>query len=158
VPYFRALYHLDGVVAQSVGCVYGELWRQAVYAGLVIAGALVGSRHGLPGAAAGVSVAILYTFVAMGQLALRVTGIPWYLYLRVTTAVTCGVAFSARLVLEACHAPSAMIALAVVGRAAVPWSIGMLWTMGEPDFEPLRARLPGAGVRLVEALRGRRSF
>ncbi len=160
--YFRALYHLGGVVAQSVGRVYSELWRQAVYASLVIAGALVGSRYDLPGAAAGVSVAILYMFVAMGQLALRATGTPWSLYLRVqlgalvTTAVTCGVALSARFLLEAYRAPSAVITLAVVAGAAVPWSIGMLWKLGEPDFEPLRARLPGSCGRLVETLRKRR--
>jgi O-antigen/teichoic acid export membrane protein len=52
--YFRALYHLGGVVALSVGRVYAELWRQAVYAGLVITGAVVGSGFGLPGVAAAI--------------------------------------------------------------------------------------------------------
>jgi hypothetical protein len=32
----------------------------------------------------------------------------------------------------------------------------MLWKLGEPDFEPLRARLPGSCGRLVEMLRKRR--
>lgn len=71
--YFRALYHVGGVVAQSVGWVYQEVRRQAVYAALVIAGAVIGSRYGLPGVAVGVGVAILYMFVALGQLALRAT-------------------------------------------------------------------------------------
>jgi O-antigen/teichoic acid export membrane protein len=162
--YFRALYHLGGVVAQSVGWVYKELWRQAVYAGLVIAGAFVGSRYGLAGVAAGVSVAILYMFVATGQLALRATGISWRLYLRVqlgalvTAGVTCGVALSARFLLEAYQASSAVITLAVLACAAVPWSAGMLWSLGEPGFEPLRERLPGASVRLIDALRRHRRF
>jgi O-antigen/teichoic acid export membrane protein len=160
--YFRALYHLGGVVAQSVGWVYKELWRQAVYAAVVIGGALVGSRYGLAGVAAGVSVAILYMFVATGQLALRATGISWRLYLRVqlgalvTAAVTCGVALIARLLLEACQASSAVITLAVLAGAAVPWSVGMLWSLGDPGFEPLRERLPDACVRLIEMLRMRR--
>ncbi len=53
--YFRALYHLGGITAQSLGRIYGELWRQVVYAALVIGGVLVGSRYGLTGVAIGVS-------------------------------------------------------------------------------------------------------
>jgi PST family polysaccharide transporter len=157
--YFRALYHLGGIVAQSVGRVYGELWRQVTYAAAVIGGTLVGSRYGLPGVAVGVSVAILYMFVATGHLALNATGTSWRLYLRiqigalVTAGITCGVALFVRLLLEAGQASSTMITLAVLTAAAVPWSVGMLWTLGEPALEPLRARLPRSGARLVEALR-----
>lgn len=160
--YFRALYHLGGIVAQSVGQVYSELWRQAVYAGLVITGALAGSRYGLSGVAAGVSVAILYMFVATGQLALRATGTPWHVYFRVqlgalvTAAFTCAVALSVRFVLEAYEASSPVIALAVLVAAAGPWSVGMLSSLGEPDFQPLRTHLPGWCVRLIEALRRHR--
>jgi PST family polysaccharide transporter len=71
--YLRSLYHLGSIVAQSVGQVFQELWRQVIYAGLVIAGAVVGSAWGLPGVAAGVSAAILYMYVACGHLALRAT-------------------------------------------------------------------------------------
>jgi len=160
--YFRALYHLGGIVAQSVGRVYGELWRQIIYAGLVIAGAAVGSRYDLPGVAVGVSVAILYMFVATGHLALRVTGIPWRLYLRVqlgalvTAGVTCCVALSVRLLLEARHTSGAVITLLVLAAAALPWGVGMLWSLGDPGFESLRARLPRWAARLVEMLRRRR--
>ena len=69
--YFRALYHLGGVVAQSVGRVYGELRNQTIYAGLVIAGALIGSRFDLPGVAVGVSGAILFMFLATGAAGLE---------------------------------------------------------------------------------------
>lgn len=160
--YFRALYHLGGIVAQSAGRVYSELWRQVLYASLVIGGALVGLRFGLPGVAAGVSVAILCMFVATGQLALRVTETPWHLYLRVQLdalvigGVTGAVALFIRLVLEAYQASSTLITLAVLAGAAVPSGLGMLWKLGEPDLEPLRARLPGWCVRLVERLRRHR--
>lgn len=162
--YFRALYHLGGIVAQSVGRVYSELWREVVYAGLVLAGALVGTRYGLAGVATGVSVAILYMFVAMGHIALRATGTSWRHYLRVqvgalvTGAVVTLVALVARLLLERCHAASPLIALLVGCGAAVPWSAGMLWKLGEPGFEPLRGSLPHPCLRLVERLRARRRF
>jgi O-antigen/teichoic acid export membrane protein len=157
--YFRALYHVGGVVAQSVGWVYREAWRQAVYAGLVIAGAMIGSRYGLPGVAAGVSVAILYMFIALGQLALRATATPWPFYLRIqlsaviTALVTSAVALAVRLLLEAHQTSSIVITLAIPTVAAIPWSIGVLWTLGEPDLEPLRARLPGWCARLVGKVR-----
>jgi hypothetical protein len=61
-----------------------------------------------------------------------------------------------RLLLEARRASSAIVTLAVLAAAAVPWSVGMLWTLGEPDFEPLRACVPRSGARLVETLRRRR--
>jgi O-antigen/teichoic acid export membrane protein len=161
--YFRALYHLGGVVAQSVGRVYGELWRQVTYAAAVIGGTLVGSRYGLPGVAAGVSVAILYMFVATSQLALHATGTPWRVYFRVqagaalTGGVAGAVALFVRLLLEAGRVSSATITLAVLAAAAVPWTVGILWTLGQPDCEPLRADLPGWAVRLVETL-GRRAW
>jgi PST family polysaccharide transporter len=156
--YFRALYHLGGIVAQSVGWVYGELWRQAVYAAIVIAGALVGSRYGLSGVAMGVGAAILYMFFASAQLALRATDTSWRAYFRVqvgglvTAAAASGAALAVRQLLEAWQAPSGTIALAVVAAAAVPWSIGVLWDLGEPDMDPLRARLPVWCVRLAGAL------
>jgi PST family polysaccharide transporter len=158
--YFRALYHLGGVVAQSVGWVYSELWRQAIYAALVIGGALVGSRYGLGGVATGVGAAILYMFFASAQLALRATGTSWRAYFRVqiaglvTAAAASGVAVAVRQSLETWQAPSGTIALAVIAAAAVPWSIGLLWNLGEPDLDPLRARLPVSCVRLAGAMAG----
>ena len=159
--YFRALYHLGGVVAQSVGWVYRELFRQSLYAVLVIVGALAGLRHDLPGVAAGVSVAILYMFFASGQLALRATHTPWKRYLRVqlesfvTAGATCAVALSVRLALEAWQASRAAIALGVLTAAAVPWCVGMLWILGEPEFEPVRLRLPVICAQLAARLRRR---
>lgn len=156
--YFRALYHLGGGVAQSVGRVYSEMWRQAVYAALVIAGALTGARHGLWAVAVGVSVAILYMFFATGQLALRATGTTWRAYFGsqiaalATAVTTCAVALYIRLLLEARHASSGITALAIVTAAAVPWALGLGWSLGQEDFEPIRASLPRSCARAVETL------
>jgi O-antigen/teichoic acid export membrane protein len=157
--YFRAQYHLGGILSQSAGRVYSELGRQVVYAALVIGGTLIGSSHGLPGVAVAVSVAIMYMFVATGQLALQITDTPWHVYLRaqagaiVTAAVTCGVALLVRRALEASQASSAVIAPAVIIAAAVPWGVGALWILAHADYELLRARLPGWFAGLVETLR-----
>jgi PST family polysaccharide transporter len=158
--YFRALYHVGGVVAQSVGRVYGELWNQLGYATLVIAGVLIGSRFDLAGVSVGICAAILYMFVASGQLALRITGATWRTYFGVqrsallTAAVTGAVAASIRLALESLEAPSTLIALAVLAGAAVPSTIGVLWSLGEPGLEAVRARLPRRTQQIMESLRG----
>jgi PST family polysaccharide transporter len=156
--YLRALYHLGGVVAQSVGRVYAELWREVVYAVLVVVGALVGSRYGLAGVAVGVSVAIAYMFVACGNLALQATEASWGMYFRiqrgavVTTAATCAAALSMRLLGEAAGASSPIITLGVLGAAAVPWTAAMCWTLSRPDCEPLRAWLPSWAARSIASL------
>lgn len=157
--YFRALYHLDGIVAQSVGRVYSEFWRQIGYAALVLGGAFFGARYGLQGVATGVAVAIVYMFVASGYLALSITGATWRAYFRVqalalvTAAITCGIAVAIRVWLEASEASSPVITIAIVGGSAIPWSLGLLWALGAPGFEPLRAKLPVRCLRLVDQLR-----
>jgi hypothetical protein len=101
-------------------------------------------------------------FIATGHLALRATATPWRLYARtqasalLTAAVTCFVALSTRLALEAAGASSAIITLAVLAAAAVPWSLSMLRALGDPDFELLRGGLPRWGVRLIETAERRR--
>jgi O-antigen/teichoic acid export membrane protein len=156
--YFRALYHIGGIVAQSAGQVYGDLRNQIVYAILVMLGALAGVRYGLAGVAAGVGVAILYMFIATGRLALRACGTPWraYLVLQIDALIiggmTCGVALLVRLLFEAYQAPGLVIALAVIGAAAVPAAIGTLWVLSESDLAPLLQRLPCSVVRLIETV------
>jgi PST family polysaccharide transporter len=156
--YFRCLYHLGGVVAQSVGWVYKDLWRQVGYATLVILGALAGLRFGLQGVAAGVGVAIVYMYLASAQLALRATQTRWPEYVRVQiapiviAAVTCSVALAVRLGCESGHASSAVTSVAILAAAAVPWSAGALWMLGAPRFSTLRSRLPGWCLRPIEAM------
>ena len=159
--YFRALYHLGGVVARALGRVYGELWRQLAYAAFVIGATLVGSRHGLPGVAIGVGVAILFMFVATAHLAMNATGTSWRAYMGVqrdalvTASITGGVALAVRILLERSRASNTVITIAVLAAAALPWSVGILRTLGEPGLEPLQASLPDSIRRLVAALRAR---
>jgi PST family polysaccharide transporter len=146
--YFRALYHVGGVVAQSAGQVYRDLRRQALYATLVVTGALVGSFYDLRGVAVGVSLAILVMFAATGQLALSITGAQWRMYARVqlsalvVATATGSFALAARMLLEHRRHTSAVIAAGTLASAALPWTLGALWKLGDPDLRPLRARLP----------------
>ena len=157
--YFRALYHVGGVVAQSVGRVYSELWRQVGYAILVVVGAIVGSAFSLPGVAVGVGIAIVYMFVATGQLVLSVTSTSWSDYLRVqrdailisASVAICSVV--AQLALTGLRAPSAIIAAGILLTAGVPWSLGLLWTLGEPDLASVALRLPQPLRQLVHSFR-----
>jgi hypothetical protein len=64
------------------------------------------------------------------------------------------VAASIRLALESLEAPSTLIALAVLAGAAVPSTIGVLWSLGEPGLEAVRARLPRRTQQIMESLRG----
>jgi O-antigen/teichoic acid export membrane protein len=155
--YFRALYHLGGIVAQSVGRVYTELRNQAVYAALVILGALAGFSRGLGGVAVGVAIAIVFMFIATGQLALSATATPWRTYWKAQTrALTIGTiatiaAFLARTLLEVRGASSAVISVTVVAVAAVPWGVGLLWTLSAPEFKPVLTRFPRWLLSFVEA-------
>lgn len=146
--YFRGLYHLGGIVAQSLGRVYSEFCLQAGYAVLVVTGALLGLPYGLPGVAVGVAVAILAMFLAIGRLALSLTGTTWRSYVHAqvpalaVAAVTCAVAIAIRLLLEASETSSTVITLAIAAGSALPWGLGVLWTLGDPDLDPLRESLP----------------
>ena len=112
-----------------------------MYAAAVIGGTVVGSRYGLQGVAIGVSAAILYMFVAVGHLTLSTTNTPVREYPRaqsgavVAAFFTGAAALFVRLLFEAAHATSGVIALAVLAAAAIPWGLGMLWCLGEPAFE-----------------------
>ena len=157
--YFRALYHLGGVVARSVGRVYRELFLQVAYAVLVIGGTLAAAPHGLPWVAAAVSGAIVYMFVATAALALNATGTSWATYLRIqrgaviTGAITCSVALGARVLLESLGASNQVIALGILVAASVPWSVGVIRKLGQPEFEQVRAQLPLWPLRLAATVR-----
>ena len=73
----RAVYHVSGALTHASGRVTAELGRQAVYAALVVAGAVIGSRFGVTGVAAGVVAAIAFMYGAMARLSLRITGLRW---------------------------------------------------------------------------------
>lgn len=73
----RAVYHVSGALTHASGRVMAELWRQAVYAALVVAGAIVGSRWGVAGVAWGVVVSIALMYLMMARLSLRIAGLRW---------------------------------------------------------------------------------
>jgi O-antigen/teichoic acid export membrane protein len=74
---FRTSYKLSDSVARATGAVYARAWRQAVFAGAVVAGSLIGQLWGVDGVALGVAAAIALNFVLMAQLSLRLTGLRW---------------------------------------------------------------------------------
>jgi hypothetical protein len=101
-------------------------------------------------------------FVATAHLALQITRTTWRLYAGVqvdalkTAAITGAVALAVRLLLDASEAPDPAIALGIGAAAAVPWTAGLLRTLGEPGFAALHARLPRRAARLVALVSGRR--
>jgi O-antigen/teichoic acid export membrane protein len=74
---FRAVYHVSGALTHASGRVMSELWRQGVYAALVVAGVILGARWGVVGVAAGVVAAIAVMYGMMARLSLRITGLRW---------------------------------------------------------------------------------
>jgi PST family polysaccharide transporter len=145
--YFRALYHVGGIVTQSVGRVCSGLWPQVWYALLVVVGAIVGSRAGLPGVAVGVGVAIVYMFVATGRLVLRITGTSWSEYLRaqrdaiVTSAAVTAFAFIALVMFERLHARRVLTAAGILIAASVPWARAVV-DAGRAGTGPSGAQAP----------------
>lgn len=73
----RAMLGLAGAVAQACNRVGSETPLQIGFALAITIGATVGSRHGLPGVAVAVSIAIVMLFIAQAQLALSITGASW---------------------------------------------------------------------------------
>lgn len=71
--YFRVAYMVGHAVANSTGAVHQAAWRNATYAALIVAGALVGARWGLGGVAGGVLLAVSVNFVMVFGLAARIT-------------------------------------------------------------------------------------
>jgi O-antigen/teichoic acid export membrane protein/thymidylate kinase len=74
---FRMSYKLSDTLARATGAVYKRAWRQIIYAGLVFAGALIGSYWGLYGVAIGVAVALTVNFFMMAQLSIQLAAITW---------------------------------------------------------------------------------
>jgi O-antigen/teichoic acid export membrane protein len=157
--YFRALYHVGGVVAQSVGRIYSELRLQFGYALLVIVSAVVGANFRLPGVAIGVAISILYMFLATGRLVLNISDLTWADYLRAqhtalaTSAAVAASALLVRTLLRSIQAGTATTAAGVLIAAAIPWAGGLLWSLGERDLDPVALRLPEVLRQLVHFAR-----
>ena len=137
--YFRALYHVGGVVLRSQGRVYTELSLQIVYAALVVAGTAAAARSGLTWAAVAVAAAIVCMCAGTAQAALRASGTSWAMYFDaqrvalITTAITWLAAIAVRSVLESSGASSVAISCGIAAAALVPWSAAIrersaVWT------------------------------
>ena len=73
----RAVYNLGAAVTYASGNVMAEVRRQAVLAVLLFAGAVIGTRWGIPGVAAGVLVGMVFMYFAMAHLSLGIVHGTW---------------------------------------------------------------------------------
>jgi PST family polysaccharide transporter len=72
---FRTSYKMSDSLARASAATMNRAWRQWFYAGSVIAGSIIGSRHGITGVAVGVSIAIVLNFFLMLQLSIMLSGV-----------------------------------------------------------------------------------
>ena len=153
----RSVYGATGALAHALGAVYAEFRRQAMYAVLLIAAALAGTRWGIAGVAAGVAVSVVFMYLAMAQLGVRLTGCRWVQFFRaqlpgvVLGGIVASVALAVRFALEARGASSGIILLAVIVAcaAALPVGLYLLPAAVRPidlfrTLSPSVARLPAS--------------
>ena len=74
---FRAGYKISDSLARATGTVYARMWRQAIFAGLVVCGALLGTVGSLAGVAAGIVLALAANYALMAWLSLTTTRLGW---------------------------------------------------------------------------------
>jgi PST family polysaccharide transporter len=138
---FRALVMPAGAVTHASGQVYAELRRQAVYTAWVLVGSLVGTRWGVTGVAVGVTTAILYKYIAMATLSLRISGVGWAQFL---TAQAPGMAVAGFVAIAA---GMARWVLEGAGAGSLPILIGMVACCGLSL--PIAVRVLPAAIRPV---------
>jgi O-antigen/teichoic acid export membrane protein len=80
--FLRTSHRISDSLVSATGAVYRKALRQFAYATLVLGGAWVGSRWGLPGAACGVMFAIAGNYLLMAQLSLNLVGGSWLVLVR----------------------------------------------------------------------------
>ncbi len=73
----RTSFRLSEALVGATGAVFRRAWRQWAFAVLVIGGVVVGSRWKLTGVAAGVSLAMVFNWFLMAQLALGEVNATW---------------------------------------------------------------------------------
>ena len=71
-----------GIVPMAMGRVFPLVTRQIVFATLVVAGALIGSRWGLEGVSAAVSFAFFVTYLLTASFANRLIDVSWSMFAR----------------------------------------------------------------------------
>jgi PST family polysaccharide transporter len=75
--FFRMSSKISDVCTKSAGAVYSRALIQAIYAVLVVTGAVIGQRWGVGGVAVAVSIAMGANWLAMAALGRSVTGLSW---------------------------------------------------------------------------------
>jgi PST family polysaccharide transporter len=74
--FFRTAYKCSDTVVRSVGAVYHYAGRQALYAVLVLGGAMIGALHnGVPGVAWAVVIAVALNYISMTRLSTRLVAV-----------------------------------------------------------------------------------
>lgn len=153
---FRTIYHASGAVTHALGELYAEFRRQVVYATLVAVGAVLGTRYGIIGVAAGVGVAILYMYLAMAALVIRLTDCRWRDFFAVQVpglllaALVAAAALAARIILEQRVESSLAVLAGIVAASAAVLPIGIY--LLPRQFHP--TELFGKIDRMVERLPG----
>lgn len=131
VGLFRVSAMPAGAVTHASGQVYAELQRQMVYAAWVLAASLVGARWGIGGVAIGVATAIVYKYVAIVGLSLRIGQLTWREFLEAqASGIWLGgfvgiVALGVRWAGEAAHIGSLGIAVLIAAACAAALPIGI---------------------------------
>lgn len=74
---FRAGPAVNDSLILACGAVYRQAGRIAVFAALIVAGALLGQRHGLAGVATGILGAMAANYLMMAYISLSLTGLHW---------------------------------------------------------------------------------
>lgn len=161
---FRTSYKMSDSISRATGAVYRRAWRQAIYAGLVFAGAWVGSRWGVTGVSVGVLVSLVINFVLMADLSLAVAHTTWrrfagaHVPAMLTAALGGSITWLSITLLR--HSGASPL-LRLVGASLVTLAaIGLaLWAIPRPLLGPYGIRmlsllgsfLPGRGIQRLSA-------
>ena len=81
--FFRVITNSAGAVTKATGKVYAEVWRQMVYALLLIIGAVMGVKFGIEGVGFAVVVSSIWLYVSMSLLAIKIVRINLFEFLKV---------------------------------------------------------------------------
>jgi O-antigen/teichoic acid export membrane protein len=150
---FRTGYKISDMLARATGTVYARAWRQAIFAGLIFVGALIGTAWGVAGVACGIVAALAANYLMMAQLSMQTTDLGWTRFASLhVRGVVCGVAFGAIVWPIAQAMRSISDSALFVLSTTVAISCTML---GVALFLSPRRILGGDGMWLLSTLSGR---
>jgi len=156
----KAVFHLAGPLAQASGRVYAEVWRQAIYLGILAAGCLAAVPFGIEGISWAVVIGSFWMYLAMAHLARQIVECDWAEFFAaqrpgLLLGLLVALAEGALLYLDeiALHlpAPALLAALVVICGLTLGASLLVLPASVAGDFPPWM--LARYGDRLPERLR-----